>query len=211
MKRCLTLYLALVLLLIPGGAWAQPENQGKKTIYNTPYPSVIRVAIRESPPDAEPNPWGRILYVKEVPFDEYVQDSLPNEWGPDWRESSLDAGAIAVKMFAWYKTLNPTTLDGWTFDVDNTTNFQVYRPGKRYDSTNQAHQRTRNVAFAMPDGEIIELNYRSGYPDDPNWQYRNANMMAQWGSKYWAERNYTPLQILQWYFEGRSYLAIPNL
>lgn len=207
MKRWLGLCLALMLLLIPGGAWAQPP---KKTIYNTPYPSVIRVAIRESPPNGEPNPRGRILYVKQVPFDEYIMDSLPHEWGPDWESSSLDAGAIAIRMFAWYKTLNPTTLDGWTFDVDNTTNFQVYLPGNRYTTANQAVQRTRNAAYTMPDGEIIELNYRAGYRNQPNWQYRNANMMAQWGSKYWAEREYTPIQILQWYYEGRVFRQIPN-
>lgn len=207
MKRWLGLCLALILL-VPGGVSAQPE---KKTIYNSPYPSVIRVAIRESPPSGEPNPWGRILYVTEIPFDEYVLDSLPHEWGPGWGAPSLEAGAIAVKMFAWYKTLNPTTLDGWTYDVDNTTNFQTYLPGNRYEATNLAHQRTRNIAYALPDGEIVELNYRAGYQGGPNWEYRNANMMSQWGSQYWAEQGYTPLQILQWYYEGRSYLQIPNL
>jgi peptidoglycan hydrolase-like amidase len=196
-----------MLLLIPGGAGAQE----KKTIYNSPFPATIRVAIRETPAGGEPNPWGRILYVTEVPFDEYILDSLPHEWGPDWKPSSLDAGAIAVKMFAWYKILNPTTLDGWTFDVDNTTNFQTYLPGDRYAASNEAAQRTRNSAFTMPDGEIVELNYRAGYQGAPNWEYRNANMMSQWGSQYWAEQNYTPLQILQWYFEGRSYLQIPNV
>lgn len=206
MKRRLGLCLALLLLLIPGSAWAQPA-----TIYNTPYPTTIRVAVREAMTGGEPNPWGRILYVMDVPFEEYILDCLPHEWGPSWAASALDAGAIAVKMFAWYKTLNPVTIDGWTFDVDNTTNFQVYIPGNRYDSANQALNRTRNIAYAMPDGEIVELNYRSGYEGGPNWQFRNANMMAQWGSKYWAEQGYTPLQILQWYYEGRSYLQIPNL
>lgn len=208
MKRWFGPCLVMMLLLVPRGAQAQE----KYTIYNTPYPSVVRVAVRETPPGgSEPAPWGRILYVTEVPFDEYILDSLPHEWGPDWNANALDAGAIAVKMFAWYKTLNPTTLDGWTFDVDNTTNFQVYIPGNRYTTANDAQNRTRNMAYAMPDGEIVELNYRSGYEGDPNWQFRNANMMAQWGSKYWADQGYTPLQILQWYFEGRSYLQIPNI
>jgi peptidoglycan hydrolase-like amidase len=206
MKRWIGLALAALLLTIPQVAWAQPQ-----TIYNNPYPSVIRVAIRESLPSGEPNPRGRILYVTQVPFDEYVVDSLPNEWVPSWDVNSLDSGAIAVKMFAWYHVLNPTTLDGWEFDLDNTTNFQTYRPGNRFASTNDAHYRTRAYAYAMPDGEIIELNYRAGYPDDPNWQYRNANMMAQHGSQYWATRGYTPLQILQWYFMGRAYLRIPNV
>jgi peptidoglycan hydrolase-like amidase len=205
-KRLVSVLLVLVGLLGPTAAYAQP-----KTIYNTSYPSTIRVAIRESRPNGEPNPRGRILYVKEVPFDTYVLNSLPNEWMPSWDQEALQAGAMAVKMFAWYKALNPTQLDGWEFDVDNTTNFQTYREGNRSRATDQAHFRIRNLAWAAPDGTIVELNYRAGYANNPNWQYRNANMMAQWGSQYWANRGYNMLRILQWYYQGRQLHRIPGV
>lgn len=206
MKRILSLVTTLALLLLPATAFAQP-----KTIFNTPYPTSIRVAIRESRPDGEPDPRGRIIYVKVVGFDDYVLNSLPNEWVPSWEGEALQAGAMAVKMFAWYKILNPTTLDGWEFDVDNTTNFQTYREGNRFGNADAAHNAIRNLAYAEPDGTIVELNYRAGYENDPNWQYRNANMMAQWGSQYWAKEGKNMLEILQWYYQGRTLHRIPGI
>ncbi|HWI52209.1 MAG TPA: SpoIID/LytB domain-containing protein [Symbiobacteriaceae bacterium] len=206
MKRLCSFLLLVTVLLGPATAFAQ-----QRTIYNTPYPSTIRVAIREARPNGDPNPRGRIIYVKAVNFDDYVVNSLPNEWVPSWNQEALQAGAMAVKMFAWHKTLNPTKLDGWEFHVDNTTNFQTYREGNRFKESDEAHQRVRNLAYTMPNGEIVELNYRAGIEKNPNWQYRNANMMAQWGSHYWAERGQNMLQILQWYYQGRALHRIPNL
>lgn len=205
MKRIL-LWTTLLSILLTGTV-----VHAQQTVFNTPYPSSIRVAIRESRPNGEPNPRGRILYVKTVPFDEYVVNSLPNEWMPSWNQESLQAGAIAVKMFAWYKVLNPTRLDGWEYDLDNTTNFQTYLEGNRYQATDEAHRRVRNLAYALPDGTIVELNYRAGYQGGPNWEYRNANMLSQWGSQYWATQGWNMLRILQWYYQGRTLHPIPNL
>jgi peptidoglycan hydrolase-like amidase len=205
--RRLLLCLCLGLTLLG----AVPAYADHMTVFNAPYPTAIRVAIRESRPNGEPNPRGRILYVKTVPFDDYVQDSVPNEWVPSWDQEALQAGAMAVKMFAWYHVLHPTILDGWEFDVDNSTNFQTYREGNRFQSTNEAHWRVRNLGYALPDGTIVELNYRAGYEENPNWQYRNAQMMAQWGSQYWARQGWNMLRILQWYFEGRQLHQIPGL
>jgi hypothetical protein len=205
-KRLCSILLCLSVLLGPTAAFAE-----HRTIYNTPYPQSIRVAIREARPDGDPNPHGRIIYVKTVGFDDYVVNSLPNEWVPSWAQESLQAGAMAVKMFAWYKVLHPTKLDGWEFDLDNTTNFQTYREGNRFKEADEAHWRVRNLAYTLPDGTIVELNYRAGVESDPNWPYRNANMMAQWGSQYWAERGQNMLQILQWYYQGRALNRVPNL
>lgn len=206
MKRILSLVTTLALLLLPTTVFAQPQ-----TVFNTPYPTSIRVAIRESRPDGEPDPRGRIIYVKVVGFDDYVLNSLPNEWVPSWENEALQAGAMAVKMFAWYRILNPTTLDGWEFDLDNTTNFQTYREGNRFARADAAHNAVRNLAYAEPDGTIVELNYRAGNENDPNWQYRNANMMAQWGSQYWAKEGRNMLEILQWYYQGRTLHRIPGI
>jgi peptidoglycan hydrolase-like amidase len=208
MKRILSLVTLLGILLTLSPAPALAEH---KTIYNAPYPSSIRVAIRESRPGGEPNPRGRIIYVKWVGFDDYVLNSLPNEWVPDWHDESLKSGAMAVKMFAWYKILHPMKLDGWDYDLDNTTNFQTYREGNRFGKSDGAHFNTRNLAYTMPDGTIVELNYRAGYKDNPNWQYRNANMLAQWGSQYWANRGKSMLEILQWYYQGRQLQNIPGV
>ncbi|WP_083520860.1 SpoIID/LytB domain-containing protein [Alicyclobacillus kakegawensis] len=185
-------------IISPTAAYAAP------TVDNTQEPATIRVAIRENNPNGEPDPRGRIVWVQSVPFYEYCQDVLPNEWMPSWHAESLKAGAIAIKMFAWYHHLHPITIDGFTFDVDNTTNFQTFRYLSRQPVTDRAVASIRRYAYVKPNGEIIELNYRAGIPNDPNWQYRNAQKMAQWGSQYWAQRGRNYIQILQFYYEQRA-------
>jgi peptidoglycan hydrolase-like amidase len=204
------------LLLSSGAAivlvWSSfvgpPVVHAEETIYNTPQPSTIRVAIRSLNPSGEADPRGQIMYVQTVPFQQYIEDVLPNEWIPSWNTEALKAGAIAIKMFAWYHHLHPVTIDGQTFDVDNTVNFQSFRYWSRQTETTQAVRAVQQEFYVKPDGGIIELNYRAGYRDDPNWQYRNAQKMAQWGSEYWATRGRTYLQILQFYYIDRALRSI---
>lgn len=204
--RALALALALAVVGPPRPAAAQAPV----TLAEVPYPTTIRVAIRESRPGGEPDPQGRILYVADYDFDYYGKNVLPREWYPGWEMNALQAGAVAIKMFAWYHVLNPVVMDGYEFAVDNTVNFQVFIEGQMYDDTNAAWDSMRPYAYVAQNGEIIELNYRAGFQDDPNWQYRNAQKMAQWGSQYWARQGRTALQILQFYYEGRVFTRIPG-
>ncbi|WP_206831985.1 SpoIID/LytB domain-containing protein [Alicyclobacillus fructus] len=201
---CASSALAALAPLIPA-----PQVKAAQTIYNTSMPAVIRVAIRENNPSGEPDPRGRIMYVEAVPFTTYCEDVLPNEWFPSWHPEALKAGAMAVKMFAWYHHLHPVTIDGFTFDVDNTTNFQHFQEMSSQPTTNAAFQAIQKLAYTKPNGEIVELNYSAGYENDPNWQYRNAQKMAQWGSEYWARRGQTYLQILQFYYQNRALMRLP--
>lgn len=171
-----------------------------QTIANTGYPAVIRVAIR-----AYNNPVGPILYVQTLGFQEYCEDVLPNEWFPSWNVESLKAGAIAVKMFAWYHTLHPVTTDGFTYDVDNTDNFQQFKYLSGHPVTNQAIQETWNTVFVPPGGEIKQLDYRAGFPNRENRAFLESGVMAQWGSEYWgrvAKINF--LNILNLYYPSYS-------
>lgn len=179
-----------------------------QTVANTAEPASIRVAIRENNPNGEPDPRGRIVWVRSVPYETYCKDVLPNEWMPSWDTESLKAGAMAIKMFAWFHHLHPVTIDGFTFDVDNTTNFQAFLYLSGQPRTNQAVDAVRRLAYTKPNGEIIELNYRAGYQGNPNWQYRNAQKMSQWGSEYWAAQGRTYVQILQFYYLDRALKGI---
>jgi peptidoglycan hydrolase-like amidase len=203
MKKLLIGSVACAVLTMLGFA-LPPQALAEHSIYNTSLPSIVRVAIRENNSSGQPDPRGRIVWVQTVPFEQYCEDVLPNEWMPSWHPESLRAGAMAIKMFAWYHHLHPVTIDGFTFDVDNTVNFQTYRSWSRQTETNRAVESVRGYSYVKPNGEIIELNYRAGYREDPNWQYRNAQKMAQWGSQYWAERGRTYIQILQFYYAERA-------
>ena len=198
----------LVSIAFPSLTYAQTIDY---KIGSTGFPSTIRVAIRENNAFGEPDPRGRIIYVTTVNFDQYCRDVLPNEWFPTWHLAALEAGAIAIKMFGWYHHLHPVTVDGFTFDVDNTVNFQLYRALSDQEKTDFAYQNTRNLAYVKPDQTIFELNYRAGYENNPNWQYRNAQKMSQWGSQYWANLGKTPLEILNFYYQNRALTTIPNV
>jgi len=166
----------LTWVLLPVGAEGQTQ-----TITNTPYPAVVRVAIR-----GFNNPVAPIQYVQTVGFQEYCKDVLPNEWMADWNVESLRAGAIAVKMFAWYHTLHPTKAEGFTFDVDNTTNFQQFKYLSGQYITDKAVNDTWNMVYVPPDGSVSELEYRSGFPNSENRAFIGSGVMAQWGSEYWG-------------------------
>lgn len=174
------------------------------TLYNTPLPQVIRVAIR-----AGNNPRGPILWVQTVGFQQYCEDVLPNEWIPSWDPAALQAGAMAIKMFAWYHVLHPVSIGGFQFDVDNTVNFQQYKPLSAMPQTTQAVQSVWPYAYVFANGGIVPLDYRAGTSNSPNWPFIASQKMSQWGSQYWAAQGYSYQQILNLYYTNRVLLAAP--
>lgn len=177
---------------------ATVHAQVVQTIYNTTMPSVIRVAIR-----ANNNPWGPILWVQTVGFEEYCDDVLPNEWLPSWDSETLRAGAIAVKMFAWYHSLHPVSQGGWVYDVDNTTRYQEFKYLSGMAATDKAVSDTWNVAYVPSTGEIKALDYRAGSAYSSNWWFDGTNIMSQWGSQYWGSvAKLTFPEILNVYYPG---------
>jgi peptidoglycan hydrolase-like amidase len=211
MKKRFAMALVISLFASVLFSFTVPKQVMAQKIWDTPYPDILRVAVRESKPGGEPDPRGRILYVMDLAFETYIRNVLPNEWLPSWEEDSLQAGAMAVKMFAWYHSINPKTIDGHTYNVDNTVNFQVFRDGTALPRTNAAFDAIQDLAYVKQNDEIFELNYRAGSPGHANWNYRNAQKMAQHGSEYLATiEKKNMLQILQFYYEGRKLVNIPN-
>lgn len=60
-----------------------------------------------------------------VPFDQYVRDVLPQEFGSSGPRAYLQAGAVAVKSYAWYHVLNPASS---RCDLTDGARHQHYRP-----------------------------------------------------------------------------------
>ncbi|MCY0876777.1 MAG: hypothetical protein OWT28_10990 [Firmicutes bacterium] len=194
----------MCLLTSTRTAWAQPIA-AHHTLYNTPAPQVIHVAIR-----AFNNPRGNILWVQTVGFQEYCADVLPNEWFPSWSADSLHAGALAVKMFAWYHHLHPVTIGGFTFDVDNTTNFETFRPLSGTPATDRAIQDIWPYAYTYADGGIAPLDYQAGWRGSANWSLFHSQRMSQWGSSYLSDNGFNYLRILGFYYTDRVLMAMPN-
>jgi hypothetical protein len=102
--------------------------------------------------------------IQTVPFDQYVENVLPNEWIPSWDGDALKAGAVAVKSYAWYWA---THFGGYVngdptqcFDVTDDADFQVYKAGSALARTTTAVQQTWPFA-ARVGGRILQASYRA--------------------------------------------------
>ena len=68
--------------------------------------------------------------VQTVDFESYVKVVMAAEWPLDWPIESLRAGAVAIKQYAWYYTMNYRggTGTGGCYDVRDNSIDQVYMP-----------------------------------------------------------------------------------
>jgi len=120
------------------------------------------------------------IYTRD--FKTYVKESLPLEWDVGWQQASLQAGAIAVKQFAWDWVNNSPGGPG-CYDVDSTTNFQVWAPcpGPYCNTTvatNYAVEQIWNWLLNRS-GAIYPTFYKAGYSSDACGYFygdRQANM-----------------------------------
>ncbi len=148
--------------------------------------------------------------VDRLRFDDYVRSVLPNEWIASWPDAALDAGAIAVKQYAWYNAfVQPKWRNrGYPFDLLDTTCDQVYKPNSAHPRTNAAISRTWSTVLTR-DGRMFPTYYRS------TDAYCGAlqDCMGQWGSYDRALEGLNGVDILLLYYApatAEDYLAPPD-
>jgi hypothetical protein len=115
---------------------------------NTAPPPTINVLIFGMHTSSGAAVPGTEKGVVQVPFETYVENVLASEWVPSWAPDSIDAGAMAVKSYAWFFVNNwprQGTYNGACYNVDDSTNYQRYIPGRTFDTTNAAVQATWNT------------------------------------------------------------------
>lgn len=137
--------------------------------------------------------------IVEMDFKEYVKGVLPAEWGNNWHEESLKAGAMAVKMYAW----SIIEAGGkWSdADVYDCNWDQVYKPSWRTDATDQAVEDTWNLALVHKNpGDLIRTYYDNWY--STCLSRGETSCLGQWNSKYRAEEGMTFDKILTMYYEN---------
>jgi hypothetical protein len=132
--------------------------------------------------------------VDRVDFKTYVKNVLPNEWVTSWPDASLEAGAVAVKSYAWYWALHSTrkTPGGQCYDVADNTNDQVYRPSSAQSSTSGAVDRTWSTRMTRS-GSILRAHYCATTTACGGWV--DGDWLSQYGSRDLAN-------------DGKSYQAI---
>lgn len=117
-----------------------PDQYSQQTPLNFNLPKTIRVRITG---DQRCN-LSASYTVQVVDFEAYVKHVLPSEWNPSARAypEVLRAGAMAVKMYAWYWIQRGgkwKDADVWDSVCD-----QVYNPNLSFEVTDRAVEDTWN-------------------------------------------------------------------
>jgi len=167
-----------------------------------PIPKNIRIRVAGYPYHCDTD---RDYEIQIVNFKQYAKNVLPNEWAL-WSDDSLRAGAMAVKMYAWYWI----ALDGKWDDADvwDSTCDQVYNPNFEYPSTNAAVDYTWNWVLSRED-KLVHTSYRSTYEfcEDAHLE---GNCMGQIDSEEMAQEGFTWDEILHFFYHDTELsVAIP--
>ena len=167
-----------------------------------PIPRKIRVRISGYSYHCDTD---RDYVVEIVDFKQYVKHVLPNEWGL-WSDDSLRAGAMAVKMYAWYWI----ALDGKWSDADvwDSTCDQVYNPNFEYQRMNEAVEFTWNWVLSRTD-KLIHTSYRRDYELCVD-AHLEGNCMGQIDSEDMAQDGFPWDEILHYFYhDTKLSAAIP--
>lgn len=122
---------------------------------NYAYPTYIKVKLKDDS-------------INSVDFVEYMKNVLPNEWIGGWNQDALVAGAMAVKMIGWYRTIKPVSITGG-YHVTTTT--QNYKPNSAITQTNNA------VAIVFDTG-MANSQYNLFFPEDAKGNSGTAERKA---------------------------------
>jgi peptidoglycan hydrolase-like amidase len=136
-------------------------------------------------------------HVQYVEIDEYVAGVLPNEWGNDWPDESLKAGAVAIRQYAIRQMLGKGYVWDCTWD-------QVY--GDYGWATEATERNTGKKAFILDLQGNLAVTYFNANRAGCNTQ--SESCMSQWESKELAEQGYSWIEILEKSYKGR-YIYLP--
>jgi LysM repeat protein len=177
----------------PGGNSKQidPVNfqQFLHSIQGMGPPPTIRVRITGSAACNTNAPYT----VETIDFNSYVKNVLANEWAHWWPEESLKAGAVGVKMYAWYWIERGGK---WSdADVIDSACDQRYRRGSSTARTDMAVDATWN--FVLSKGGIL---FETRHNNAPSCQ--PPHCMRQSGTADLARQGYSWEEILDYFYPG---------
>jgi hypothetical protein len=99
-----------------------------------------------------------------VPFRKYVVTVMGKEWPSYLPQPVIEAGAVAVKQYAWYHAIfSRRASRAGCYDVKDSTSDQLYKPGRSRVRADHyaAMNKTWNVSLRK-DGRFFMTGYRSG-------------------------------------------------
>jgi len=140
--------------------------------------------------------------IKTVAFNIYCKNVLPNEWYSTWPEESLKAGALCVKMVAWYRVENPK-YNG--YDITATDSDQTYVEDSHTIETSTAYNKLANLSMHIKieqGGYLFYPAYLAGTPGQTGTS--GSGTVLQYGTKKLADDGYDYKSILKYYYDGSS-------
>ena len=144
--------------------------------------------------------------VQTMRLTDYLRGVLPNEWNAAWPAASLDAGAIAVKAYAWYNAvIQPKwSTKGYAFDLLDNTCDQYYRDNSADPRTDAALSRTW-YTWVTRNGLLVPLEYRALETQCPAL----PGCMGQVQSAQFAGIGANAEAILRHYYAGVDVVQVP--
>jgi hypothetical protein len=138
------------------------------------HPVAAAGACAAWPTSFTPPPEIRILrvatgVVEVVPFRTYVENVTAWEWPSSYPAEALEAGAIAVKQYAWYHAMRPratyVTIAGECYHVRDDTVDQLYDPSRVPHPSHVAAVDATWATTLRKDGSFFLSGYGSGTSD----------------------------------------------
>ncbi|HEX7591786.1 MAG TPA: SpoIID/LytB domain-containing protein [Candidatus Limnocylindrales bacterium] len=140
--------------------------------------------------------------VQAVDFRSYVGVVMASEWYNTWPSAALQAGAMAVKEYAWYYVAHPRgySVGGNCYDVIDNSNDQIYYPeGPTPSASQQAAIDATWYESITKGGSQVMTGYRPGTVL-PCGADADTHHLFQWSSYYCAASGLNSDQILQTYY-----------
>ena len=176
------------LRLPPAGEPEGPKQDDSRILTRVFIPETIRVHLGR-PSNAARN--------VRVSFIDYIKNVASSEVYPTWPESALRANIHAQVGFTlnriyteWYPSR------GYDFDITNSTAYdQFFVEGRNiFDNISQIVEEVFNV-YPQREGQAQPL-----FSSYCNGTTATCAGLSQWGTVSLAAKQYTPLQMIQYYY-----------
>lgn len=190
----------------PAVAMTGERNQeGVRGSMGSPY--VLRQVVIPNPITVHMGTPDSAASNIQVSFPDYVKNVASSEIYPTWPESALRANIYAIITFAlnrvyteWYRS------KGYQFDITNSTAYDQYFIYGRpiYESISRIVDQIFNE-YVRRQGQNAPY-----FTSFCNGTTSNCAGLSQWGTVTLANRGYTPINILRYYYPDDIEIAETN-
>ena len=192
------LVLAATLVGAPLGSGGPPAVLATATCTGWPSdsvpPATIRVLRTAGPASGT---------VQQVAFHDYVNVVMAAEWGAGNPAEALNAGAVAVKEYAWYYAMfwrGTSAADGSCYDVVDSSMDQVYSPETRVPAASIAAAVDASWGTTVRRNTSLFVTHYQAGASVPCGANADGGHLYQVSATHCAQDGMTASAILQTYY-----------